>query len=304
MTLVESRINDDVSGWERWGRGGVWGAIAAISLSAVAMLYGGACAWLWWRQPQFVFAPSREVTQTPTEFGIEYEEFWVPVGTADERLHGWWLRTPDARGTVLYFHGNAENLGSNLRRMTAFARWGYEVVAVDYRGYGRSDGPFPNEARVYEDARATWRHVTTVLDRDPARTIVWGHSLGGAIAIELATQTPAMGALVVEASFTAIADLAKETGSYGWFPVDSLVHQRFASREKVASLTMPTLYVHGTEDELIPPAMSDRLAARTPRSLGVLKVDGADHNGAIAQGGDRLRRAVEELWAARSLARP
>ncbi|GAB4358607.1 MAG: alpha/beta hydrolase [Cyanophyceae cyanobacterium] len=271
-----------------------------LGLAGLGLAYGAICGWLWWRQPQLVFAPSRSLTENPADFGLNYEDLWIPVG--GDRLHGWrlWQRSAGGdRGTILYFHGNAEHVGSNLRRLSTLTGWGYQVVAVDYRGYGRSGGPFPNEARVYEDARAIWRYATGTLGLDPRRTIFWGHSLGGAIAIDLAQDLPqdqqTLGGLVVEASFTAIADLAKANPRYGLFPIDWLVHQRFASIDKVPRLTVPTLYIHGTDDELIPPAMSDRLAAATPGAVGVLMVPEADHNHALQQGGDRLRDALANL---------
>ncbi|MCG9886979.1 MAG: lysophospholipase [Cyanobacteria bacterium] len=275
-----------------------------LGLLGLGLAYGAICGWLWWRQPQLVFAPLRSLTENPADFGLSYEDLWIPVG--GDRLHGWRLWQPSAgpaRGTILYFHGNAEHVGSNLRRLATLTSWGYEVVAVDYRGYGRSGGPFPNEARVYEDARAIWRYGMDTLGLDPRRTIFWGHSLGGAIAIDLLSHQGddhprdrrPLGGLVVEASFTAIADLAKENPRYGLFPIDWLVHQRFASIEKVHRLTVPTLYIHGTDDELIPPAMSDRLAAATPGAVEVLRIPGADHNNALQQGGDRLRDALANL---------
>jgi pimeloyl-ACP methyl ester carboxylesterase len=271
-----------------------WGGLG------LGLAYGAICGWLWWRQPQMVFAPSRTLTESPADFGLDYEDLWISVG--GDRLHGWrlWQRSAGGdRGTIVYFHGNAEHVGSNLRRLSTLTGWGYQVVAVDYRGYGRSGGPFPNEARVYEDARAIWRYATETLRLNPRETILWGHSLGGAIAINLLSNLPpdqrTLGGLVVEASFTAIADLAKANPRYGLFPIDWLVHQRFASIEKVHRLTVPTLYIHGTEDELIPPAMSDRLAAATPGSVGVLPIPDADHNNALQRGGDRLRAALADL---------
>src|SRR5947209_15187155 len=153
---------------------------------ALLVIYAIACAALYAEQTRFIFFPSREVVTVPADFGCSSSEITIPEG--EHRLRGWWL--PGTNGkTVIYFHGNGGNIGENAEHACRFQKMGFSTLLFDYRGYGKSDGGFPSERSVYADGDRAWsylmeKHLT------PADIVIYGHSLGAALAVEIATRHP------------------------------------------------------------------------------------------------------------------
>ncbi|UCE51901.1 MAG: alpha/beta fold hydrolase [Desulfobacterales bacterium] len=172
---------------------------------------------------------------------------------------------------------------------------GFSVLLVSYRGYGKSDGTFPTEAQVYADARAAWRFLVKQKGIDPGAIFIYGHSLGGAVAIQLAVENSGAGGLIVEAAFTSIADMARGITKYRFFPIKLIVHQRFDSIKKVSRLQVPILYIHGTDDKLVPHEMSRELYNRTASSKQLKLILGGGHNNSAAVGGDEYLEAVRKF---------
>ena len=252
-----------------------------VGLGVSAIAYGLAATLLWWRQSRYVFFPVRELTTTPERLNLEFEEVWLPAASGNgEQIHGWWIPTqaPTRLGTLIYLHGNGENVSANLGLAYRFQRLGFSVFLFDYRGYGLSQGPFPSEERLYEDAETAWQYVTQTQQIPPQQIYLFGHSLGGAIAIELATRKPEAAGLIVQSSFTSVPDMAQRTLYAKLFPVDLLLHERFDSAKKVANLQMPVFFIHGLADDSVPPEMSQSLyqAAVEPKQLWL--VPDAMHN--------------------------
>ena len=219
-----------------------------------------------------------------------------------QRIHAWWWPAADANApAVLYLHGSRWNLTGQLFRIRQLHEFGFAVLAVDYRGFGKSEGGVPSERSVYEDARVAWREFAALVP-DPRRRILYGHSLGGAVAVDLAAwldaragdAEPARG-LVVESSFTTLADVARAM-SYDWLPVEWILSQKFDSLGKIGEVRMPVLFVHGAADRFIPPRFSQALydAARTRKRL--LLVDGATHNNSMRVAPDEYRDALFALF--------
>jgi alpha-beta hydrolase superfamily lysophospholipase len=232
------------------------------------------------------------------------QELDVPV-THDgrtQRVHAWWWRaeSPDAPA-LLYLHGSRWNLTGQLYRIEQLHDFGFAVLAIDYRGFGRSDGGMPSEDTVYEDAQAAFAELAR-LQPDPAKRYIYGHSLGGAIAIDLAArlsqraQVPAHG-LIVESTFTSLADIARAL-SYEWLPVQWIMSQKFDSIDKIGQVRMPVLVVHGAHDRYVPPRFSRMLfdAARGPKRL--LMVEGGSHNNSMRLGREAYRDALHALFGA------
>ena len=269
------------------------GLLALLALSFAA--YGGANWYLWAKQRELIFAPTREVTRTPADFGLQFEEVRFPIDGRDPAtLYGWWLQSAHVDApAVLYLHGNDLNVGSNVDHIVALRRIGFSVLAVDYRGYGKSGGAFPSESQVYADAEAAWDFLIRQPHVDPSLAYIYGHSLGGAVAIELALRRPEAAGLIVESAFTSMTDMAKI--DYWMFPVDSLLNQRFDALAKVPMLRVPVLFIHGTADSEVPYAMSERLfaAAREPKSLTLIPGGGHEDNASV--GGASYARAVVEF---------
>ncbi|MCG6135642.1 MAG: lysophospholipase [Nostoc sp. LLA-1] len=252
--------------------------VKVVALTA----YLAICMFLVVKQPRFIFFPSSVIEKTPEFFNLPYEEVWLPVPVSSgkvELVHGWWLKAqqPDAK-VLLYLHGNGINIGANISHAKRFHQLGFSVLLIDYRGYGRSEGMFPNEKRVYEDAVVAWNYLTQEKQILPSRIFLYGHSLGGAIAIDLAVKHPEAAGLIVESSFTSIRDIVAYRNLFRIFPVNLLLNQRFESIKKVPLLKMPALFIHGTADTTVPSFMSQQLYSAAPEPKKLFLVPAADHN--------------------------
>lgn len=235
------------------------------------------------------------------------QEFNLPIPGRDEHIHAIWWPAHDAGApAVLYLHGARWNITGQMFRIEQLREFGFSVLAVDYRGFGKSAGQLPSEQTVYEDARIAWERLAQ-LQPDAGKRYIYGHSLGGAVAVDLAatlsdaanardnaSQLPANG-LIIESSFTTLADMARSL-SYGWLPVQLILSQKFDSAEKIARVRMPTLLVHGTNDRYVPAHFSRTLyeLATAPKKL--LLVEGGSHNNSMRMGSDQYRAALSDLY--------
>ena len=271
-----------------------------IGATAVLLaIYAFASTYLWARQAYYIFRPERIISSTPAEYQLPFEDIYVSVNDENgkrERIHAWWIpaEQPGDR-CLLYLHGSALNIAANISHARRFQRLGFSVFLVSYRGYGKSDGMFPSETTIYSDARAAWSYLTEQKGIDPGSILIYGHSLGGAVAIELATNHPEAGGLIIEAAFTSIADMAREIPKYRLFPLELIVHQRFESIKKVGRLQVPVLYLHGTDDRLVPPEMSRDLFSQTASAKQLKFINGGGHNNSAVVGGDEYLQAVENF---------
>jgi uncharacterized protein len=216
------------------------------------------------------------------------------VGSEGHRLHGWWLPAADPKApAVLYLHGARWNLTGSVTRIERWRQLGFSVLAVDYRGFGKSTDVAPTEAYAYEDAQAAWDFLGRLA---PAhKRFIVGHSLGGAIAAELARRRPDADGLVLEATFTSVGDMVEES-PWGFLPVGLILTQKFDTLAKMPELRMPVLITHGTRDSIVPFHMGERLyeAARGPKRF--IKVEGAGHHNLSGNAFDEYRRALKELF--------
>jgi len=246
---------------------------ARLAVLASALVLGGCQSW-------FIFEPDRELHASPADFPFKIDEITVPVGLdRTQRLTGWWLPTPlpEAK-TVLYFHGNDGNVSVSVREVTPLVDLQYSVCLIDYRGYGKSERLFPSEQSVYEDAEAVWNYAVRERGIDPAQIYIYGQSLGGAIAIELARHHPEAAGLIVESSFTSIYDMARLDIRYRALPLNLLLHQRFDSLNKVPGLKLPVLFMHGTADEIVPYSMGEELFEAAPEPKRFVPLEDGKHD--------------------------
>ncbi len=263
-----------------------------FTAATLALLYSGACLWLYLRQDHLVFIPTRGLSRTPAEAGLAYEALTLP--TADgERLGAWYVPAPATGArpwTLLYCHGNAGTIADRVEVLAALHREGLAVLIFDYRGYGESTGR-PTEAGTHADALAAWRHLTDTRGLPPARILVHGHSLGGAVAAGLAADVRP-GALWLESTFTSLTDLG--AAMYPLFPVRRLSRYRYDTLTRLSDLQAPLLITHARHDETIPIAHGERLyqAAREPK--GFVPFDG-DHN-TFAFDTDPAYRTAVRTW--------
>ncbi len=267
------------------------GAIIAIAYLAISIF-------LFFRQRKFIFFPTSNIEKTPEIFNLPYQDIWlkVPAKNNPETIHGWWIPAPtfppgtnplnSADLVLLYLHGNAYNMGANVEVMHRYHRMGFNVVSLDYRGYGRSTGDFPSERQIYEDVEIFWDYLINQRGINPGNLVVYGHSLGGAIAIELAMRHPEFAALIVQSSFTSMKEEVKSIAQYKLLPINLILNQPFDSINKVYKLKMPVFFTHGTDDELIPTYMSRKLFELAPEPKELFIVPGAEHNNLSAVAGD------------------
>ncbi|MGG6266801.1 alpha/beta hydrolase [Leptolyngbya sp. AN03gr2] len=252
-------------------------------LKSALVIYVMVCFVLFLIQSRFIFFPTRTIYKTPIDLGLPAQEVWVPVKNwlgQTERIHAWWLPGRDAKlGTVLYFHGNGGTLGG-VDQMERIHELGFSVMVISYRGYGKSEGGFPSESQVYEDAQAAWNYLINDRKIPPNQITIYGYSIGGAIAIDLASKQPDARALIVQSSFTSMRDMALLQKPFRLFPIELILTQRFNSIDKVKTLKMPVLYFHGDADEIVPPRMSQALYDATPTPKQLLFIRGANHNDA------------------------
>jgi uncharacterized protein len=262
-----------------------------------AIAYTLICSTLYFQQQRLFFFPARQLEHTPSLYQLKYEDVTIafPKKPGD-RLHGWWIPAEKPNAPVLlYFHHNAVNIGANVSQALQFHQLGYSVFLFDYRGFGQSEGGFPTESQVYEDAGAAWNHLTRDRRIAAEQIVIYGHSVGGAIAIDLAARHPEAAALVVQNSFTSMRDMTKRFGLYWLLPIELLLHQRFESLEKMKSVRMPVLMINGTEDFQIPVEMGKQLYEAAPEFKRSILVEGGGHDNHLSK---RYKRMVKRFLAA------
>lgn len=227
---------------------------------------------------------------------------------AGQNIHAWWWPAKRADApAILYLHGVRWNLTGQLFRIEQLHALGYSVLAIDYRGFGQSHGDLPSESSVYEDARIAWERLK-LLQPDASKRLIYGHSLGGAVAIDLAAELGRNAAadkapiaargLIVESTFTTLADAAAAVTKTA-LPVHWVMSQKFDSLDKIGEIGMPLLVVHGLKDNYVPPRLSQQLfkAALEPKKL--LLVPGGTHNNSMRLAGKDYGQAIKALLRAK-----
>lgn len=272
-----------------------WRRRAARWVVIVGGTYAAVCAALFVFQARMIYFPDRRIELTPADVRLPFES--VTLQTTDGvHIRGWFVPCDPAKGVVLFLHGNAGNLTDVLIDVQEWRRLGYQVLAVDYRGFGESEGA-PTEEGTYLDAEAAWSFLTTQKHVDPGRVVIHGRSLGGAVAIELARRHPPA-ALIVESTFTSLPDVGQV--HYPLLPVHALARYRYDSVGKVSQLPCPKLFLHGRDDTLIPLAIGRRLfnAAASPKQF---IETGGDHGSAGMFYDDASKRSAA-AWLDQALA--
>jgi len=259
-------------------------------LATLACLFALACAGYvaldrWQRQMIFSVELGERSWWREPPAGTEVYDLGMPGG---DTLRTWYWQHPDRDApTILYLHGSRWNLNGSAFRIGRWADLGYSILAIDYRGFGASSARLPSQASVRRDAETALRELAR-RQPDPARRFVYGHSLGGAIAIDLVSRsgTPPVAGLIAESTFTRIRDMIATTRWSELPGLGLLVTQPFDSVRAIASLRTPVLLLHGTEDRVVPHAMSDALwaAAQHAPLKRLVKIEGASHSGASRAG--------------------
>ena len=240
-------------------------------------VYIGLGLLLYFRQGHLVYYPTTDINLSPDEIGLAYEDI-VCFAEDGERITGWYVPAPSAKGTVLLFHGNGGNIGHRLHIIGLFRSLGWDVCIIDYRGYGASTG-HPTEEGTYLDARAVWNYLVTERGLRSDQIIIQGRSLGGAVAAALAAEVHPAG-LILEATFTSVPDLGQQL--YPYLPVHWLCRFKYDTLARMSSIHCPVLVAHSRQDDMIPFWDGERLfaAVREPKTFVPLAGghnDGEDH---------------------------
>lgn len=258
-------------------------------LLSVALAWAFLNGWMYLQQPGMIFYPMRTLEATPKDWGMAYEDV---ILTTDDgvQLHGWYIPAPQASGTLLFLHGNAGNISHRRDSIAIFRRLGLDVFIFDYRGYGRSQGR-PDEAGLYRDAQAAWRYLTHTRAVAARDIVVFGRSLGGAVAAHLAARVPAR-ALILESTFSSAREFAHEV-----FPLLSrlvAVRYDFDTRAQMPAVNCPVLVLHSPDDEIMPFALGERVfqAAHEPKRF--VRLHG-DHNSGFLLSQPAYERALADF---------
>ncbi len=266
-------------------------------LLLISIGYGAMVLMLFLSQSRALYypnLPSRDIDITPDHAGLDHET--VEIITDDGiALHGWFLPARKPRATLLFFHGNAGNISHRLNSLKIFHDLNLDVLIFDYRGYGQSGGKV-TEQGTYLDAEAAWRYLTEQRGTPPAEILLFGRSLGAAIAAYLAARHQAKG-LILESTFTSVPDMASEL--YPFFPARWLSRFRYDTRGYLRSVSCPVLVIHSRDDELIPFHHGLQLyeAARPPKRF--LELSGGHNEGFMTTGSRYLESLDEFIGGAR-----
>ncbi|MEP7297916.1 MAG: alpha/beta fold hydrolase [Burkholderiales bacterium] len=269
-----------------------WPALALLSVAALA-----GCVSLDTQQRRWIFQAAALPSAEGGAHIDGFDDVWIPLATGQAsgpKLHGLWLAGPTRNAPVLlYLHGARRNVDSSTFRIRHMRELGFAVLAIDYRGFGRSTEQLPSEDTVGEDARVAWKWLAA---KHPTQDrYIFGHSLGGAIAVRLATEVSDAKGLIVEGTFTSIPAVF-ETMKWGWLPITPMITQRFDSAGRIAHVKVPVLVVHGDADSLIRPALGRALYERAAAPKRFVLVEGGTHYSTNGRGQQQYRDALRELY--------
>ncbi len=244
---------------------------------------------IYFYQPKLIYFPHKEVEATPKLISLDYEELTLTTSDGVE-LNTWWIPNPNARATLLFFHGNAGNISHRLDSIELFYKLGLSILIIDYRGYGKSSGT-PSEHGTYIDAETAWTYLTNNKNISPDKIIIFGRSLGGAVAIWLAEKYSSA-ALIVESGFTSIADIGKHY--YPYLPTSLLARIKYPSKNRMSKINSPVLIIHSPNDEIIPYEHGQQLfkAANKPKTF--LDISGG-HNDGFITSGDKYINGIDHF---------
>ncbi len=259
------------------------------------------CAVVDYEQRRWIFQPITD-SWAPAETAARgMQDVWIDYRSSHPeqldqhvRLHALWLPQPEPAAPVLLFlHGVRWDVRASAPRMRQLHELGFSVLGIDYRGFGRSSAAMPSEELVAEDARQAWAWLART--QPTAARYIFGHSLGGNVAVRLAQEVPGEAGLIVEGGFTSTGELFRST-RWGWLPITGLITQHFDAGSRIAHVGSPVLVVHAAQDTMIAPAQGRALFDKAQQPKRFLLVEGAVHENTGAVGAAAYREALRELF--------
>lgn len=273
-----------------------WRAGLVAVVSAGALL---GCSSFEEQQRKWIFQPTKDTWWAGAQAAEGMDDVWIDfrseTASAEVRLHGLWLPQKNADAPVLlYLHGARWDVRGSAPRIRRMHELGFSVLGIDYRGFGKSTDTLPSEQLAYEDANAAWRWLAQ--QHPGAPRYIFGHSLGGAIAVQLASEVDDARGLMLEGTFPSIPAVF-DTMKWGWLPLGPLITQRFDSASRIGKVKAPVLVVHGSADRLIHPELGQQLfeLVKADKKKWLL-IDGGSHHNTNSLGQSQYREALDELF--------
>ncbi len=275
----------------------LWRVLGSL-LFILAASYLGLAVYLYFFQSRLVYFPTATLVGSPADLGLAYQDVWLNPDKGKGFVHAWAAPADpsfDSGRWVLFCHGNGGNISGRLPLLEILHRLGYSTLIFDYRGFGRSSGR-PTERNTYQDAVAAWRWLVEEQAVAPEDIMVFGRSLGGAVAAWLAREKNP-GLLVVESTFTSLVDMGRQL--YPFLPVHWLARHRYPTQRHIASYPGPILIMHSQDDELVPMEMGRQLYKTATGDKLFIELRGGHNEVWYVMGREyeqRLRQGVEQLW--------
>ena len=239
----------------------------------------------------FLYFPSPEIERRPADAGLNARDLRIETDDG-ERLHGWWIASSaPSRSHVLLCHGNGGNIGDRVDHARLLSNSGFDVLLFDYRGYGESSGR-PSEEGTYCDARAARRALLEQDGVDESRIAYLGESLGAAVALALALETPPRG-LVLQSAFTSVREMARV--HYPFLP-RAMVPDAYPNLERIEKLASPLLVLHGERDEIVPCSHGRALLEAAPDPKAIRVFPRLGHNDLVPLAGAAWAEAIASWW--------
>jgi uncharacterized protein len=273
----------------------------SLVLLGLALAVTAGCSTLDEQQRKWIFQPTDRSWSAGLAAAEGMQDVWIEFKAKDSttlgqdvKLHGLWLPQERADAPLLlYLHGARWDVHGSAFRMRRMHELGFAVLGIDYRGFGQSTAGLPSESGAYQDARAAWDWLGRQHPQRPR--YVFGHSLGGAIAVNLASEVADAAGLIVEGSFTSTADVFG-TFRWGWLPLAPLITQRFDAASRIGKVRAPVLVVHGSSDSLISPTLGRALFDKAAEPKRFVLVEGGSHHNTNSVGQPQYRQALAELF--------
>lgn len=247
--------------------------------------------YLFYFERKSIFYPTKRIDFTPDVIGLKYEDLYFRTN-GGVRLNGWWIPARNPRATLLFCHGNAGNIGDRMEFIGLFNEMNLDLFIFDYRGFGKSAGR-PNESGTYLDAVSAYNYVRSNKDVPEDKIILFGKSIGGNVAIDLATKVNAA-LLISDSAFTSTVAMGRQV--YPFLPVKLIITQRYDALSKIGKIDLPKLIIHSKEDEIVPFHHGEELyaAADVPKEFFVTE---GSHNEAIFTHRTKYKEGLESFLA-------
>jgi hypothetical protein len=252
--------------------------MAASAGMIMLIVYSVIMGAMYFKQDSMIYFPEKEIFQNPRNINLDYREINFPAKDG-VNISGWYIPADQEKGVLLLCHGNAGNISHVMEHIRIFHEMGLSVLAFDYRGFGKSAGK-PSEEGTYLDAEAAWDYLIRQ-GNSPEKIIVYGQSLGGAIAAEIAVRKNPV-ALIIESSFTSISDIGAQL--YPWLPVKLLSKYQYSTVAKIGMINSPKLIIHSPDDEIVPFRHGRTLYEKSSQPKDFLEIRGGHNDGFLLSG--------------------